>query len=67
MKESKQNKYIVKWQEIVTYEVEIEADNKDEAQYLSQENYGYDDEVDSDYWEGSMQIEQIEQIEKEQD
>ena len=62
--ESKKHTYIVKWQEIVTYEVEIEADNKDEAQYLSQENYGYDDEVDSDYWEGSMQIEQIE---KEQD
>jgi len=62
--ETKKHTYIVKWQEIVTYEVEIEADNKDEAQYLSQENYGYDDEVDSDYWEGSMQIEQIE---KEQD
>ena len=39
--ESKQNKYIVKWQEIVTYEVEIEAHNKDEAQDLAQENYGF--------------------------
>ena len=62
--ETKQNKYIVKWQEIVTYEVEIEAHNKDEAQDLAQENYGFDNEVDSDYWEGSMEIEQIE---KEQD
>ena len=62
--ETKQNKYIVKWQEIVTYEVEIEADNKDEAQYLAQENYGYDNEVDCDYWEGSMQIEPIEKLTK---
>ena len=58
--ESKQNKYIVKWQEIVTYEVEIEADNKDEAQDLALGNFGSGNEVDCDYWEGSMQIEQIE-------
>ncbi len=63
--ESKQNKYIVKWQDIVTYEVEVEAHNKDEAQDLALGNYSSDNEVDCDYWEGSMKIEQIEKLTKE--
>ena len=57
--ETKQKKYIVQWQEIVTYEVEVEAQDKDEAKDLSQQNYGHNNEVDCDYWEGSMHIKQI--------
>ena len=50
------NTYRVKWQELVTYEVEIEADDKDEAMELAQCDYGSDNEVDCCYWEGSMEI-----------
>ena len=50
------NTYRVKWQELVTYEVEVEADDKDEAMDLAQCDYGSDNEVDCSYWDGSMQI-----------
>ena len=50
------NKYIVKWQELVTYEVEVEAYDEDEAMDLAQCDYGHDNEVDCSYWDGSMQI-----------
>ena len=50
------NIYTVQWRELVTYEVEVQADNENEAQDLAQENYGPDNEVDCDYWDGSMQV-----------
>ena len=50
------NKYIVKWQELVTYEVEVEAYDEDEAMDLAQCDYGHDNEVDCSYCDGSMQI-----------
>ena len=60
------NKYIVKWQEIVTYEVEVEAYDEDEAHSLALK--GHDEEaVDSDYWEGSLQITLEEEGEVEED
>ena len=55
----KDKKYIVQWQEIVTYEVEVEAESEEDAQDLAQSDYGYENEVDSDYWDGSMKIEKV--------
>ena len=43
-------------EELVTYEVEVEADDEDEAMDLAQCDYGSDNEVDCSYWDGSMQI-----------
>ena len=57
--ESKQNTYVVEWQEIVTYSVEVEAESEEEAQYLAQEDYGYDNEVHSNYYDGSIHIERV--------
>ena len=57
--ESKQNTYVVEWQEIVTYSVEVEAESEEEAQDLAQDDYGYDNEVHSNYYEGSMHIERV--------
>jgi len=54
----KAKKYIVKWQELVTYEVEVEAGSRDEAQDLAQDDYGYQNEVDCQYWQGSMEVEE---------
>ncbi len=59
MKEPKQNTYIVEWQEIVTYIVEVEAQDELEAQDLAQDDYGYDNEVHSNYYEGSIHIERV--------
>ena len=56
---NKQNTYVVEWQEIVTYSVEVEAQDELEAQDLAQDDYGYDDEVHSNYYEGSMHIERV--------
>lgn len=53
--------YVVEWQEIVTYSVEVEAPNESEAQDIAQQNYSYDNEVDSSYWDGSMHIEEVQQ------
>ena len=50
------NTYRVKWQELVTYEIEVEADDEDEAMEFAQCDYGSDNEVDCSYWDGSMQI-----------
>jgi len=50
------NTYKVRWQETVTYEKEVEADNEEEAQDIAQENYGRDDEIDCEYQDGTMQI-----------
>ena len=57
--ESKKNTYVVEWQEIVTYSVEVEAQDELEAQDLAQDHYGYDNEVHSNYYEGSMHIERV--------
>jgi hypothetical protein len=57
--ESKQNTYVVEWQEIVTYSVEVEAESEEEAQYLAQEDYGCDNEVHSNYYDGSIHIERV--------
>jgi len=50
------NTYTVRWQELVTYEVEVVAHEEDEAMELAQCDYGSDNEVDCSYWDGSMQI-----------
>jgi hypothetical protein len=50
------NTYTVRWQELVTYEVEVEAYEEDEAMDAAQSDYGSDNEVDCSYWDGSMQI-----------
>ena len=56
---NKQNTYVVEWQEIVTYSVEVEAKDEFEAQDLAQDDYGYDDEIDCSYYDGSMHIERV--------
>ena len=61
------NKYIVKWQEIVTYEVEVEAYDEDEAHELALKGNADYDQVDCDYWEGSLQITLEEEGEVEED
>ena len=53
--------YVVEWQEIVTYSVEVEAPNESEAQDIAQQDYGCDNEVASSYWDGSMHIEEVQQ------
>ena len=50
------NTYKVKWQDLITYEVEVEADSEEEAMDLAQRDYNSDNEVDCLYWDGSMQI-----------
>jgi hypothetical protein len=50
------NTYTVRWQELVTYEVEVEAYDKDEAMELAQFDYGHENEVNCNYWDGSMNI-----------
>ena len=60
------NKYRVKWQEIVTYEVEVEAYDEDEAHSLALKGHA-EEVVDSDYWEGSLQINLEEEGEVEED
>lgn len=61
------NKYIVKWQEIVTYEVEVEAYDEDEAHELALKGNADYDQVDCDYWEGSLEISLVQIGEVEED
>ena len=61
------NKYIVQWQEIVTYEVEVEAYDEDEAHELALKGNAGEDIVDCDYWDGSLQITLEEEGEVEED
>ena len=54
--ESKQNTYVVEWQETVTYSEEVLATNEDEALMIS----GAEPEiVDSDVVECSLHIERV--------
>ena len=54
--ESKQNTYVVEWQEIVTYSEEVQAENEDQALMYS----GAEPEiVDSDVVECSLHIERV--------
>ena len=50
------NIYTVQWREIVTFEVEVQADNEDEAKDIATDIYCYKDAVDCEYWDGSMQV-----------
>jgi hypothetical protein len=60
------NTYTVRWQELVTYEVEVKAHEEDEAHSLALK--GHDEEiVDCDYWEGSLQVILEEEGEVEED
>ena len=59
MKEEETKTYVVEWQEIVTYSVEVEAPNESEAQDIAQQDYGYENEVTSSYNDGSMHIEEV--------
>lgn len=52
-------KYKVEWKELVTYSVEVEADDRYEAQDVAQDDYGYINEVRSDYYDGSMKAERL--------
>jgi hypothetical protein len=54
-------KYKVEWKELVTYSVEVDAFNPHEAQDLAQCDYGHDDEVKCEYYDGSMQVERLDQ------
>ena len=54
--ETKENTYIVEWQEIVTYTEEVKATNEDEAHMISGTDY---DIVDSDIVECSLKIERV--------
>ena len=54
--ESKQNTYVVEWQEIVTYSEEVLATNEDEALMISGSEPNI---VDSDVVECSLHIERV--------
>ena len=51
-------KYVVEWQEIVTYSEEVEAKNKDEALMIAGADY---DIVDQEVLDGSTHIEEVQQ------
>ncbi len=53
------NKYKVEWKELVTYSVEVEAGDRYEAIDISQCDYGHDDEVNCEYYDGTMKVERI--------
>ena len=52
-------KYKVEWKELVTYSVEVDAGDYYEARDLAQDDYGHDDEVKCEYYDGSMKVERI--------
>jgi hypothetical protein len=52
-------KYKVEWKELVTYSVEVEADDEFEAQDVAQCDYGNDDEVNCNYYDGTMKVERL--------
>ena len=60
--------YVVEWQEVVTYSVEVEAPNESEARDIAQQDYGFKSEVESSYKDGfqwkellPMHIEEVQQ------
>ncbi len=46
------SKYKVEWKELVTYSVEVGAGDRYEAIDISQCDYGHDDEVNCEYYDG---------------
>ena len=51
--------YKVEWKETVTYSVQVAAFNKEEAQYEAQMDYGYQNEIQSNYCDGTMKITEV--------
>ena len=52
-------KYKVEWQELVTYSVEVDAGDREEAIDVAQCDYGHDDEVKCNYYDGTMKVERL--------
>jgi|11BtaG_2_1085332.scaffolds.fasta_scaffold78673_1 hypothetical protein len=52
-------KYKVEWKELITYSVEVEADDEFEAQVNASDEYGHDDEINCEYYDGSMKSERL--------
>ena len=52
-------KYKVEWKELVTYSVEVEAGDRYEAIDVAQCDYGHDDEVNCNYYDGTMKVERL--------
>ena len=61
------NTYIVRWRECVTYEMEVDADNEEEAEDAAQRQYSHENEVDSYYEDGSIEILLMKEGEVEED